>query len=106
MRQTTAISVPFTQDNLKNCLCPSCPVQQNSQCVKGKTANLESAKKSETSLNPTEIPAVYCSSGKATCQDIDTSRSCICPDCSVFNQYNLNNGKPVMYYCRDGKAHS
>ena len=106
MRQAATISVPFTQDNVKNCLCPTCPVQQDSQCVKGKMGNLENAKQSGSSLKPSDIPAVYCSSGKATCQDIDTSRSCICPDCAVFSRYDLNNGKPVMYYCRDGKAHA
>lgn len=106
MRQTKTVDVPFIQDTVKNCLCPSCPVQDDSQCVKGKMEKLENAKKSGSGLNPQDIPAVYCSSGKATCQDINTSRSCICPGCSVFEHYNLNSGKPVLHYCRDGKAHS
>ncbi len=104
MRQTATINVPFSKDTVTNCLCPSCPVQQDSQCVKDKTRNMQAAL-SSNSLNPSAIPAAYCATGKATCQDIDTNQDCICPNCSVFNKYNLDNGTPVMYYCKDGKAH-
>ncbi len=104
MRQTAAINVPFSLDNVKKCLCPSCPVQQDSQCVKEKAKNMKQAMSSNP-MDRTALPANYCATGKATCQDIDTNQDCICPSCAVFGQYNLDNGTPVMYYCKDGKAH-
>jgi hypothetical protein len=99
----TAINVPFTVDNVNKCRCSICPVQQNSQCVKDKMNKRQDALNQDP-MKPEEIPNAYCSQGKATCQDIDTNQSCICGTCLVFSEYNLPRGKPVGYYCRDGKA--
>jgi hypothetical protein len=105
MRQTTAINVPFTQDNIKKCRCTICPVQRKSQCVTDDISRIPDSLKTSPP-NSKAIPNVYCSQGAATCTDIDTALSCICPSCLVFSEYKLINGQPVEYYCRDGKAHS
>jgi len=97
-----SIRVPFTRDNVKKCSCPSCPVQTISQCMIEKIVKPEALKIDAAKLQ--EIPAVYCSQGQATCTDIDTTKSCICPTCQVFEKYELAKGEPVEYYCRDGKA--
>jgi hypothetical protein len=55
-------------------------------------------------LNRAEIPGLYCSTGTATCLDLDPGKSCICGTCPVFSEYSLAGAKPVGYYCRDGSA--
>ncbi len=103
-QKVTTIHVPFTKKNFQKCRCPECPVQTISQCmleriIKPETVKIDPSK-------PQEIPAVYCSQGQATCTDIDTTKDCICNTCHVFAEYTLPQGQPVMYYCRDGKAHN
>jgi hypothetical protein len=102
MRQVTTINVPFTQDNVKKCRCPLCPVQHTSQCVKQKVDKIQSALKANP-MDPQEIPAAYCAQGIASCKDIDTQQTCICDTCLVFSEYNLAGGQPAGYFCRDGK---
>jgi len=51
-----------------------------------------------------DMPGPYCANGVATCTDLDFSKTCLCSGCQVFKEYNLVNGKPTIYYCRDGKA--
>jgi hypothetical protein len=99
----TAINVPFTLDNFQKCRCPTCPVQTISQCMIEKVIKPEAL--NFDALKPQEFPAVYCAQGQATCTDIDPAKSCICTSCRVFAEYRLPKGQPVMYYCRDGKAH-
>jgi len=104
MRQTTVIHVPFNQDNVKKCRCPVCPVQRESQCIKEKVNNIQSALKAFP-LKPPDIPGEYCAQGVASCKDIDIQQTCICDTCLVFSGYNLAGGQPVGLYCQDGKAH-
>ena len=98
------ISVPLVVANATRCLCPTkCPVQTASACVKGKVSKINDALKASP-LKREDIPGVYCSSGKATCKDINTNQACQCGSCAVFAEFRLAGGKPVGYYCRDGSA--
>ncbi len=101
MAETTGKKVPFTPENVGKCQCPRCPVQAKSQCVSGKLATITQSL-SESPLNREDIPGQYCSTGKATCPDLDPKQTCICGSCAVFKEYNLAKGTPVGYYCRDG----
>ncbi len=103
----TEFVVPYTRANLNKCKCPQCPVQADSNCVKDK---LESLKKAMENMpegevpNPEDVPGIYCSTGKAGCEDLNPDRKCICYTCDVWNGYNLGTGKPSMYFCQKGRA--
>ena len=58
----------------------------------------------EAKLGPKSIPGLYCSSGVAACEDIDTNQMCICGSCPLWADYDLASGRPMGYFCRDGKA--
>jgi hypothetical protein len=99
--------VPYTLANIKRCMCPKCPVQADSKCAMDKLDNLlkglESAREGDVP-EPQNVPGVYCSTGKATCQDLNPDRQCICCTCAVWNEYKLGDGTPSMYFCQNGKA--
>lgn len=96
--------IPFDQETVSKCLCPGCPVQTGSGCVADLKRNLKGAL-ARSPLKREEIPGVYCSTGKATCTDLDPSKQCQCGGCSVFHEYNLASRMlTVGYYCRDGAA--
>jgi hypothetical protein len=95
--------VAFNAGNVGKCQCPKCPVQAKSQCASEKLGAITQAL-SKNPLLREDIPGVYCSTGKATCQDLDPTKSCICGGCSVFKEQSLATGTPVGYYCRDGYA--
>ncbi len=95
--------VPFTVREAGVCICPECPVQKTSPCVKGKISTLRTALK-RSPLVREEVPGVYCSTGAAGCADLDLRKSCICIACSVFEQYQLVSRTPADYYCRDGSV--
>jgi hypothetical protein len=99
--------VPYTLENIKRCMCPKCPVQANSKCAMDKLDSLVKALESAGEGNvpePQNVPGVYCSTGKATCQDLDPNQQCICYTCEVWKEYNLGDGTPSMYFCQNGKA--
>ena len=99
--------VQFTPENALKCACIRCPVETNSKCSKEK---MEAIKKMIASgkkgpmPKPTEVPALYCSSGKASCKDLDFKQMCMCGSCPVWSEYKLPAGKPAAYYCKDGKS--
>lgn len=101
--ERTASKVPFTKAEAGLCMCPKCPVQAASDCVKNKVSGIKDALQKEQ-LERADIPGVYCSTGTATCTDLDPGRNCICGGCAVFSQHGLAAGTPVGYYCRDGSA--
>ncbi len=103
MNQSISAKVPFSTANVGKCMCPKCPVQAKSQCVSGKLATIKDAL-AKKPLNRADIPGVYCSTGTATCKDLDPKQSCMCGGCAVFGQYNLGAGLPAGYFCRDGFA--
>ena len=99
--------VPFTVANVNKCICVQCPVQTASQCIrdkkdrmKGTLARIESG----TLPEPDDLPGLYCATGVAACEDIDTTQMCICGDCPLWDEYTLLSGKPLGYYCRKGKS--
>ncbi len=96
-------NIPFTAAYINYCLCPQCPVQSSSPCVDSKMSRIKEALKSDR-LKSEDIPELYCATGIAACQDINTSQPCICGGCPVFGQYQLASKQPVGYYCRDGSA--
>lgn len=94
MQQTQAKLVEFTQDNVTKCQCLNCPVQAESVCA------VDEQRAMGTTPTPEETPKVYCSSGSATCDDLDFSKQCSCPTCSVWSENGLGNYK----YCQNGSA--
>jgi len=103
MEPSISAITPFTASNVKQCICGSCPVQMNSQCIKEKHAAVkESLKKNP--LQAVDIPGDYCATGVAACKDIDTKQICICGSCPVFTDYQLATHQLMGYYCRDGMA--
>jgi hypothetical protein len=70
------MKVPDTEDNLKKCICMSCP-SYNDCMNKG-------------------MEGLFCARGKTDC---DLKRQgCICPKCPVSREYQLFGG----YYCAIG----
>jgi hypothetical protein len=103
MNQTISAKVPFSAANVGKCMCPKCPVQSQSQCVSGKLAIIKDAL-AKKPLQGEAIPGLYCSTGSASCKDLDPQQSCICGGCPLFSHYNLDAGLPAGYFCRDGFA--
>ncbi len=97
--------VKFNKKNEKRCICEQCPVQTKSVCIQEKIRKMSEGSSNEMDMPPVEdVPELYCASGKASCQDIDTQKMCICGQCAVWQENNLVQGEPESYYCRDGKA--
>jgi hypothetical protein len=98
--------VPFSEENIKKCVCTKCPVQGKSQCVKEKMEAMSKmmGDPGNTGMmpKPEAIPGMYCSTGRATCKDTDYAQMCICGSCLVWQENALANGKPMGYFCRDG----
>jgi hypothetical protein len=101
------VKVPYTIENIKKCMCPKCPVQANSKCAMDKLENLARELEGPWEEDTPEsqyIPGIYCSAGKATCQDLYPEEQCICNTCAVWRKYQLQNVKPTMYFCQRGRA--
>jgi hypothetical protein len=103
MNKAISPKVSFTASNIGKCMCPKCPVQAKSECVSGQLKTI-SASLAKKPLIREDIPGVYCSTGTATCTDLDPQQSCLCGGCAVFSQYKLDAGLPAGYFCRDGFA--
>jgi hypothetical protein len=58
----------------------------------------------EKPLSRENIPGVYCSSGTATCTDLNPNMSCICGTCSVFADYKPAGLSSVDYYYKNSSA--
>ncbi len=101
MADAMMAKVPFTMENIKKCICTKCPVQANSKCAKDKMMAMG---KMDGSPMPAAVPGMYCSTGKATCTDLDWSKMCMCMACPMWETYSLGKGMPMGYYCRDGMA--
>lgn len=95
--------VPYNKENITRCMCAQCPVQGQSSCASEEIADLDEALQ-ENPLDREKIPAEYCSSGSASCKDLDFRRTCICGSCPVFAEYNLATGEPAGYFCRYGST--
>lgn len=95
--------VAFNMENLKKCVCSTCPVQAESECAQTKMKMLQESMKG-MSPEPSDVPGVYCATGIATCSDLDPNKMCNCPNCDVFKENNLAQGEPGGYFCQNGKA--
>ena len=101
------VKVPYAVTNIERCMCPQCPVQADSACTLDKIGNLKNEMKSlgkDKAPEPYKVPGVYCSSGTATCSDLDPNRDCICKTCSVWDDYCLEHANTIMYFCNNGRA--
>jgi hypothetical protein len=99
------IDIDFSVKNIKRCLCPSCPVQAESECAEGvRRIMLEIAYSSESAMlfERNRVPGMYCSTGKALCQDLNYNKICKCKECPVWLEYKLDQEEVMKYYCRDG----
>jgi hypothetical protein len=100
--------VEFNMENVEKCLCKSCLVQSNSECVKIKMKVIQEKMAEDIDsaivIEPSDIPGMYCATGKTTCDDLYFHEECKCGECLVFKENDLMSGKPMGYYCRDGKA--
>ncbi len=107
MNKSSNPKVPYIAENIEKCMCSECPVQAGSKCVSEK---LKSSKEEMKHLGkgkvpkPENVPGIYCSTGVATCKDLDPTKSCICGTCAVWAEYNLAEGKPAGYFCQNGRA--
>jgi len=99
-------NIEFSMENIQKCICSTCPVQEESECVKEKLKMMQEMMQSEEKMmpNPEDVPGLYCATGKATCEGLDTEKMCNCVNCPIWAENDLANGKPMGYFCRDGKA--
>lgn len=99
------VGIDFSMENIKKCLCTKCAVQIESQCVRDKQKIMllmtQQDLDSPMRMDEERVPGLYCSTGKAICQDIDTKKVCKCNECSIWDEYKL---EPRRYFCRDGSA--
>lgn len=70
--------VPDTPENLKKCICGTCP--SHNQCMKDK------------------MHGMFCARGKTDCEL--TKSGCLCGSCPLASSYKLDR----MYYCAIGAA--
>lgn len=98
------VNIPYVKENIIKCLCPTCPVQEDSVCTREQMMKTQENLHGDGDLKPEDYPGMYCANGKATCEDIDTSKDCVCPDCGIYQEFNLEKAKPDFLYCEDGKA--
>jgi hypothetical protein len=100
--------VPYTLENAQLCICKNCPIQAESMCVKEKMEKMQVTMQEGALMStvppPADLPGMYCATGVAACKDLDFTEMCMCGGCQVWARYYLAGGKPMGYFCRDGKA--
>ena len=105
--RNTNFLVPYNEENINRCRCLQCPVQADSLCVQNRLQvskkDMENAPEGEAP-NPEDVPGVYCSEGRATCQDLNFDRECICGSCEVWKEFDLKDANPNNHFCRQGRA--
>ena len=87
------LKVPLENDVIMKCKCGMCPVQVISVCSTPQIRKMIDTR-----------AAAYCSVGLADCKDLDNSKACICRQCQVYEDFTLATGRPVEYFCFNGKA--
>ncbi|MDP3065159.1 MAG: DUF2769 domain-containing protein, partial [Methanobacteriaceae archaeon] len=94
-----------SMENIKKCICTKCAVQIESQCVKDKQKIMllmtQQDLDSPMRIDEGRVPGLYCSTGKASCHDIDTRKVCKCGECPVWDEFKLETQR---YFCREGQA--
>jgi hypothetical protein len=102
------VLVEFNLENLKECICDCCPVQNKSQCALDKLKIMQEISQedldSRMMIEVERIPAVYCAKEKTTLKDPDLAEECQCNKCLVWKENNLFSGEPPGYFCKNGHA--
>lgn len=99
--------IDFNLNNLRKCICTTCPVQVESECTKQNLIKMQEilGELENDELSSSEsIPALYCAVGKSSCKDLDYNKLCQCGECSIWKEENLEDGLPMGYFCRDGES--
>lgn len=100
------VSINYDRDSYNRCNCGGCPAQLESKCVQDLESRLalkkEQIQREGEMPDPDEMPGVYCADpvGKSSCVDIQASKSCLCPACTLAIMEGLENS----YYCLKGSA--
>lgn len=55
-------------------------------------------------MEPSDMAGPYCTIGVASCRDLNPIKTCICPTCQVYVDYDLMHAKPVEHFCFNDKA--
>ena len=79
------------------------PCQAESECAQAKMKMLQESM-TGMSPKPSDVPGMYCTTGTATCGDLDPNKTCNCPNCDVFKENNLGDGEPGEYFRQKGMA--
>ena len=95
--------IEFNKKNFHTCLCPNCPVESKSNCAQIKLNPLKGSK-DIAMPNFKGVPGLYCTTGKATCTDLDPDKTCQCPKCDIWKEHSLGKGKPGTYFCQNGNT--
>jgi len=83
--------VPDTEENMKKCICKSCPTYSSCMGDAGE--------------------GLFCAAGKSGCE-ID-KKECVCESCPIDKEYNLTANLDLMekmilkmnqFYCENGPA--
>ncbi|AXV39484.1 DUF2769 domain-containing protein [Methanobacterium sp. BAmetb5] len=102
------MAVEFNLENLTECLCDSCPVQEKSKTVRDKMKMMQEITQEDVDsrimIEEERIPALYCAKGKDYLEESGSGNQCQCDKCLVWKENNLFSGEPPGYFCRDGKA--
>jgi Protein of unknown function (DUF2769) len=98
------VKVKFSMENIQKCICNTCLVQAESDCVKEKEIKIQGMTADEMETNPEMVPTLYCAIGKSSCNDFDFNEMCQCNKCPLWKEYDLAYGEPLGSFCRDGEA--
>jgi len=89
---SSQLKVDKSKANLAKCQCMKCPSYGFACKMKAMPKNMMEMMKSDIS-NVDHMEAMFCAFDKSNC--IDEPKGCVCPDCQVHKDYNLDK----MYYC-------
>jgi hypothetical protein len=59
---------------------------------------------SSSLIGPEEFPGLYCASGRENCTDLDEHEECLCMDCLIWKENDLESGDPSSYFCIKGPS--
>ncbi len=102
------LEIDFNKENMEKCLCPDCPVQTGSSCVKDQVKDMKEIQSGDVDsgflVGPEEVPQLYCATGKTNCTDLYTHEECQCPKCDVWKENDLEVRGAPAYFCTNGRA--